>query len=162
MKIHSLLLLACLPLGAIRAAEKPTPAPEPKQVLAIVVVETLQRQTAITDYDRFDIAFHDLARKRKWPVTLKVERFAANMPAYDPEVRLFTRPLREETPGDLTYRAWVTVTIRGEKHDFGIVTYRTYPRAGENREDTLEKVFAGAAQAIAGKFEPLLFPGTSK
>jgi hypothetical protein len=129
--------------------------------LAIVVVDTLQQQQgAITDFDRIDMAFQDVAKRRKWPVKIKAERLTANMAAHDIELRIFNQPLREETSGDLTFRGWMTLMVNGTKHDFGIVMFQYYPRAGEQSEDVLEKVFRGVANNAAKKIEPILFPGS--
>jgi hypothetical protein len=170
MKAHTFarpLLLVALLFTAGAAARAEETAKEPalnRRELAIVVVETLQGRTggAITDFDRLDMAFQDVAKQRKWPVILKAERLAANLPDHETELRIFTQPVREETSGDLTYRGWMTLTVNGTKHDFGVVTYRYYPRLGEHTEDALEKVFLGAAKAAAAKVEPILFPELSR
>ena len=151
-------------LGAASLSAQDAPPPAGQRELAIVVVDTLQsnRGSAVTDFDRLDIAFHQLARQRKWPVPLKVERFAANTPAHETELRIVNRPVRRDTPDALTFRAWVTLTVAGAKHDFGIVTYEYSPRPGEPMDDTLDKLFLGAARAAAAKFEPILFPAPGK
>jgi hypothetical protein len=164
MKTHrvlkSLLLVSLfVTAGAVAHAEDATKSADAPRQLAIIVVETLQsRGGAITDFDRLDMAFQELAKQRKWPVTIKAERFAANNPEYDTELRIFTQPVREETSGDLTFRGWMTLTVNGTKHDFGMVTFRYYPRLGERTDEVLEKVFFGAAKAGAEKIEPILFP----
>jgi hypothetical protein len=131
--------------------------PEERPTLAIVFVENLRAQSTTSDFDRFDLAFRQVARERKWPVNVTAERFGANQGAHEIELRIFHRPLREETQLDLTFRSWMTLTIRGVKHDFGIVTYAHYRRPGESSDEALEKVFRGAALAAADKIEPLLF-----
>jgi hypothetical protein len=136
-------------------------APEPQRELAIVVVESLQRNHgAFTDFDRMDLAFREVVEKRKWPVKLVAERFAANTDPHETELRIFNQTIREETPGERTFRAWMILTDHGVKHDFGVVSYRYYTRPAENTEDRLEKIFRGAANAAADKIEPILF-GTS-
>ncbi len=158
------LLFATLSLGA--AAEDPAkPAKEPdnRPVLAIVVSENLQNQgSAFTDFDRIDIAIHEVAKKRNWPVKIVADRFAAGVPDYETEVRIFSQPVRRDTPAELVFRAWTSLYIKGKKTDFGIVEYRHYPRLGENMNDTLEKVFLGYANVLADKLEPILFPKTDK
>lgn len=158
MKIRLIpLLFAALLLTAVstRAAK----APDDRPKLAIVVVDNLQSQrSTFTDFDRLDIAFQEVAKKRKWPVAVAVERFAANSPAHDTELRIFNQPLRQEVPGELMFRGWMTLTVAGVKHDFGIVSFRYFLRAGENLDDTLEKTFRGAANAAADKLEPILWP----
>lgn len=150
-------LLASLFLTTIAMCAETTAPPQAPRELAIVVVDSVQRG-AITDFDRIDIAFTRVAKERNWPVTIKAERFAANTPAHETELRIFNRPVRQETPGDLTFRGWVTLTVDGTKHDFGMILYRYYLRSGENMDDVLEKVFLGAAKVAADKIEPILFP----
>ena len=154
------LLFAALFLAAGAAAAKTTgKAPDDRPVLAIVVVDSLlYQQGAITDYDRLDLAFAAIAKERKWPVRIQAERFAANTAEHETELRIFNQPLREETLGDITFRGWMTLTVGGRKHDFGIITFRHYVRPGETLEDILERVFRGAANAAAAKIEPILFP----
>ncbi|HEX2860941.1 MAG TPA: hypothetical protein VHN79_04850 [Lacunisphaera sp.] len=144
--------------GLAETAEK-TESVNDRPVLALVVVDNLQRSGgAITAFDRLDMAFAHVANERKWPVTLSAERFAANTPDHDNELRVFLQPVRAEKPGELVSRSWVTLTISGKKHDFGVVLFRFYPRAGEHADDTLEKLYRGTAAAIADKVEPVLFP----
>ena len=155
--ISSLLTVLLLAVATAQAAK----APDDRPKLAIVVVDNVQsRQSAFTDFDRLDLAFQDVAKKRKWPVAIAAERFAANTPDHDTELRIVNQPLREEVPGEMTYRGWMTLTVAGVKHDFGIVSFRYYRRAGENADDMLEKIFRGAANAAADKIEPILWPQT--
>ena len=150
-------LIAALLLAPVVVRAEDAPAARPK--LAIVVVENLSRRGgAITDFDRLDIAFHKVAKERNWPFEIEAERFAANTPDHETELQIFNQPVREETPGELTFRGWMTLKVNGEKHDFGIVLFRLYPRAGENISDTLDKVFLGVARKAADKMEPILFP----
>ena len=157
------LLLASLFLTTTAMCAETTAPPQATRELAIVVVDSVHKQRgAITDFDRIDIAFTRVAKDRNWPVTIKAERFAANTPAHETELRIFNRPVRQETPGDLTFRGWVTLTVDGTKHDFGMILYRYYLRPGENMDDVLEKVFLGAAKVAADKIEPILFPELSR
>ncbi|MDI1247286.1 MAG: hypothetical protein PSV13_00240 [Lacunisphaera sp.] len=154
------LLIATLCLAAVPVFAKKAPqAPDNRPIFSIVVVDSLlYQQGAITDYDRLDMAFTALAKERQWPMRIQAERFAANTPAHETELRIFNQPLREETLGDITFRGWMTLTAAGRKHDFGIITFRHYVRPGENLDEILEKVFRGAAEAAAVKIEPILFP----
>lgn len=153
------LLVSLLLAAGVSYAKPAATAPDDRPILSIVVVDSLlYQQGAITDFDRLDLAFASIAKERKWPVQIKAERFAANTPAHETELRIFNQPLREETLGDVTFRGWMTLTVRGRKHDFGIITFRYYVRPGENLDDMLEKVFRGAANAAAEKIEPILFP----
>lgn len=144
---------------SVRAADDDSAkAAEPQRELAIVVVESLQRNRgAITDFDRMDLAFREVAKKRKWPVKIVAERFAANTESHETELRIFNQSIRDDTPGERVFRAWMTLTDHGVKHDFGIVTYRYYIRPMEDNEQRLEKIFRGAANAAADKIEPILF-----
>ena len=147
--------------AAARAADeaKPAPKPEEKPRLAIVVIENLSRfGGAITDFDRLDIAFHKVAKERKWPVELVAERFAANLPDYKTELRIFDQPLRYELPGELTFRGWMILRVDGKKHDFGVVVHHYWPRPAENNEDILDAIYLGLARQTADLIEPILFP----
>jgi hypothetical protein len=96
--------------------------------------------------------------KRHWPLTVHVERFAGNLPAHDPELRIFYKGIYPEDLGDQTFHAWVILTDHGKKTDFGIIRFRYYPRAAEREDDVLERVVRGAAELTADKIGPLLFP----
>lgn len=158
-RLPALLLVSLLLAAGVSHAKPAAKPPDDRPTLSIVVVDSLlYQQGAITDFDRLDIAFESIAKERKWPVQIKAERFSANTPAHETELRIFNQPLREETLGDVTFRGWMTLTVRGKKHDFGIITFRYYARPGENLDDLLEKVFRGAANAAAEKIEPILFP----
>jgi hypothetical protein len=154
------LALGSVAIAARAADGKSAPAAEPQRELAIVVVESLQHNhgSAITDFDRMDVAFREVVEKRKWPVKLVAERFAANIKPHETELRIFNQTIREEVPGELTFRAWMTLTDHGVKYDFKVVKYRYYRRLAEQTEDQLEKIFLGAANAAADKIEPILFP----
>lgn len=155
--------VASTAFAAPEAGKKSPDAAESPRELALVVVESVEReQGAITDFDRMDLAFREVVEKRKWPVKLVAERFAANTQPHETELRVFHQSIREETSGDLTFRAWMTLTDHGTKHDFGIITYRYYPRPGERYDEQLEKIFRGAANAAADKLEPILFGRSTK
>lgn len=155
--------LLFLAVNAVFAADPaPSPAaPAPVRELALVVIEPIgSHGGAITAFDRLDIAFTDVVKQRKWPVKLVAERFAANTPDHETELRVFYKELREDVPGERTIRAWMTLTDRGQKHDFGMVVFRYSPRLGEPFDQMIEKMFLGLANAGADKISPLLFPKT--
>jgi hypothetical protein len=153
--LSSLLLATGLPGHAQPA---PSAAAAPRE-FTIVVVESLVRGPGrITDYDRINSVFTQVFERRKWPVTIKVERFAANNPEHDIELRVFYSGIYEETPGDLTFHAWMTLYDHGAKRDFGVIRFRYYPRALELEEDALEHSVRGAAEVAADKIEAALFP----
>lgn len=138
-------------------------SPVASRELAIVVVESLGSGISDrNDFDRLDLAFTKVFAQRKWPAKIVVERFAANGPAHDTELRVFLKGIYEEMPGDLTFHAWMTLQDHGKKRDFGIVRFRYYRRPGERMDEILDKVFEGAAVVTADKIEPLLFPKTEK
>jgi hypothetical protein len=155
-----LLSAAALVLLAPSAwAEDAARKPEDRPKLGIVVVDNLDHHgSAITAFDRLDIAFQKVAEQRRWPVMVMAERFAANMASFDTELRIFNQPIRHDMPGELTFRGWMILTDHGVKHDFGIVTFMYSTRPLENMDDVLNKIFLGAANAAADKIEPLLFP----
>jgi hypothetical protein len=154
-------LLLCLLLasgvrgGAQTASAPAAPLPE----LKVVVVESLVRGPGrITDYDRINAEFTAVFRKRKWPVTIKVERFASNTPDDGLQLRVFYQGIYEEAPGDLTFHAWMILYDHGTKKDFGIVKFRYNPRPLQDEEDVLDRVVRGAAGEAADRIESALFP----
>ena len=143
-----------LPVAAHAAKE-----PDDRPKLAVVVVENLRNTgNAIDDFVRLDMAFEKVAKERKWPVAIDAERFAANTPEHETEVRIFPRPIRQELPDEFVFRGWLTLKVDGEKHDFGIIKFEYRPRPGEWNDDVLDKIFLGAVRKMADKIEPLLFP----
>ena len=130
--------------------------------LTIVVVESLrERSLGDSPYDRISRVFTDVFETRKWPVKIKDERFAANTPNHDLELRVFFHGIARDTPSELTFRAWILLYDHGKKHDFGMIRYRYSPRLGENMDDVLDKAVAGAARIAVEKIEPILFPDQS-
>jgi hypothetical protein len=154
-------LLYCLfALSGVPGRAQTTPAPAAAtRELTIVVVESLVRGPGrITDFDRIKTVFTDVFEHRKWPVKIKVERFAANTSPSDIEFQVFYKGIYKETPVDLTFHAWMTLYDHGVKHDFGVVRYRYSPRPLQDEEDVLERVVRGAAEIAASKIEAVLFP----
>jgi hypothetical protein len=150
-------LLLSLLLAAGARAQAPAAAGLPE--LKVVVVESLVRGPGrITDYDRINTEFTSVFGKRKWPVTVKVERFASNTAEDGLQLRVFYQGIYEEAPGDLTFHAWMTLIDHGTKRDFGIVKFRYNPRPLQSEEDVLDHVVRGAAEAAADKIEAALFP----
>lgn len=151
-------LVLALSLAASPRARADAPPARPPE-LAIVVVEALERgPERITDYDRINEVFTQVIGRRHWPLTVHVERFAGNLPAHDLELRIYYRGIYAEDLGDLTFHAWVTLTVHGKKSDFGIIRFRYYPRPAEQEDEALERSVQGAAELTADKMEPLLFP----
>ncbi len=164
MKRRTLLPLLLLSLLAsasalIAADTKSAPADDTRRTLTVTVVEPVERNPGNDEFfHRVARVFTDVFEARKWPVKIEVERFGANQPEFDLELRVFLQPIREETSGDLTFRAWMTLYERGTKHDFGVITHRDYPRAGRNTSDVLDDVVRAAAANVARKIETVLSP----
>lgn len=146
-------------------AETPPPAAEAPRELTVVIVESLSGRSLATDsYERIARVFTSVFEKRKWPVTIKTERFAADTVVHPTELRIFFQGITEDVPGELRFRAWVTLSDHDTKTDFGVVTYRSNPRPSQPVEDRLDQSVRGAAGVVADKIEPILFPkaGTTK
>jgi len=160
--LRSILLAGVLATGIAGAAETAPAAPaaaDAPREFTIVVVESIgPRPGDIDTFDRIAEVFTRVIKERKWPVKVKVERFASNLPAYETVLRVFYKGIHEEMPGELTFRAWMILEDHGEKHDFGIIPYRYTPRPGEPVEDSLQNTIRGAARDVAKKIEPILFP----
>lgn len=156
--LHSVLLLSSLAVVLPLAAAKDK-QPEPTDVLGVVITEPLRsRGQDDDDYNRLALAFETLGRRRGWPVKVEVERFAANNTVRDKELRVVTQSLRQVVPGTMEYRAWVTLVVGGQKHDFGVLRHDYMIRPGERTDLMLDRIFLGFAAAAADKIEPILFP----
>src|SRR5580698_7133030 len=119
-------LLAMLLAGSPVRAQGPAPAPGD---LTVVVVESLdQRPGRVARFDRIEEVFGQVFAKRKWPIHIHFERFAANTSDSETQLRIFYQGIYSETPGDLVFHAWMVLYVNGAKHDFGVVRYRYYPR----------------------------------
>jgi hypothetical protein len=149
------LLALVLPAAPLHAQ---APAAAPRD-LTVVVVESLdQRPGRVARFDRIAEAFGQVFAERKWPVRVHFERFAANTSETETQLRIFYQGIYSETPGDLVFHAWMVLSVDGVKHDFGVVRYRYYPRAGQLEDITLNKIVRGAAEEAAARIEPILFP----
>jgi len=136
----------------------PTAASAPRE-LTIVVVDAIGGNARERDtYDRIARVFTDVFDAKKWPLKVNVERFGANSPDHEIELRIYLKGIRKETPVDLTFSAWITLTDHGTKTDFGIIRYRCDIRPMEQMDDRLDRVVRGAALMTVAKIEPILFP----
>lgn len=158
-RFASPLLAAALLLSAAPShAKDAPPAMEERPKLAIVVIDNLRdRRSIFTEFDRIDLAFQKVAKQRKWPVAIAAERLTAQTPVHPLELRIFYQGLREYIGNEFTFRAWMTLVVRGVKHDLGIVSFRYTIRMWENNDEMYDKIFRGAANAAADKIEPLIF-----
>lgn len=161
----SLLVSFALSFNAeVLAATGPTkPSARPELVLVVVIPLTSSPNPTTSpftslDFDRLDLAFQDVAQRRHWPVTIVAERFAANTPAHDLELRIFLQPGRQDSPEEYRFRGWMSLSLHGNKHDLGMIIHSEFLRAGESVDDFLDKVFRGAATIVARRIEPILFP----
>src|ERR1017187_7115530 len=132
--------------GTGRAQTAPTTA-DARRVFTIVVVDELggSNSSFYNTFNRIDRVFTEVFEARKWPVKITAERFGANAPTHDIEMRIYIQSIRWETPVDLVFSAWMTLDDHGKKKDFGVVRYRSNPRPTENVEDQLDKIVRGAA-----------------
>jgi hypothetical protein len=145
--------------GTGRAQTSASPAGAPRE-LTIVVVDELGGDNSryYNTFNRIARVFTDVFEARKWPVKINVERFGANAPPHEIEMRIYVQSIRRETPVDLVFSAWMTLDDHGKKQDFGIVRYRYSPRLAENASDRLDHLVRGAAIIAAAKIESALFP----
>lgn len=158
MKLLSFLLAALAFTGFAARAEIKTADPARGEFPVVIVDTLIAHGRNRTDFDRLDQAFEKVARQRQWPRAPIAERFTANTPDYPTEIRVVLRSISSYTPEELIFRGWTTVTVDGRKHDLGIIMYRQDLLTGMDMDRTLERLFEGAARAIAEKVEPLLFP----
>ena len=155
------LLLAIVAPGR---AQSSAPVADARRELTIVVVDELggNKSGGYDTFNRVARVFTDVFEAKKWPLKINVERFGANAPKYDIELRLYVQSIRRDTPVDLVFRAWMTLDDHGKKRDFGVVRYRYSPRPTEEMSDQLDQVVRGAAVIAATKIEPVLFPSADK
>jgi hypothetical protein len=150
------LLLAVLSAPAATAVAQ---SQRPPTEIAVVVSEALdQRAEGVTTFAAIQSAFTRVFGRQGWPATVSVERFAANNPDHDFELRVFFRGIYYETPGTLTVRAWMTLFVKGKEHDFGIIKYQIVQGPIEHRDDAFEALLRGEAEIAASKIGPILFP----
>jgi hypothetical protein len=141
-----------------RAVAPAAAASAPTQI-AVVVSEALERRAeGVTTFAAIQKAFTKAFSRQGWPATVSVERFAANNPDYDVELRVFFRGVYYETPGELTVRAWMTLFEHGREHDFGIIKYQLVQGPIEHRDDAFEVLMRGEAELAAARIGPILFP----
>jgi hypothetical protein len=152
----TLVLLALVLAASPVRAQVPAAAPSD---LTVVVVESLdQRPGRVARFDRIAEVFGQVFARRKWPIHVHFERFAANTSDSETQLRIFYQGIYSETPGDLVFHAWMLLYVNGVKHDFGVVRYRYYPRPGQMVDINLDRIVEGAANEAAARIEPILFP----
>jgi len=153
------LLSILVATGVAGGAQTAVPAANAPRELAIVVVAALRGgQGDYNAFNRIDRVFTEVFEAQKWPMKIAVERFGANSPAHEIELRVYARGISRETPVDLVFSAWVTLSDRGKKEDFGVIRFRYYPRPTESIDDQLDHAVRGAALAVVEKVRPFLFP----
>jgi len=159
-----LLLFPIVLAGFTGRAQPPPTTTDTRRVLTIVVVDELGGSNSryYNTFNRIDRVFTEVFEARKWPVKITVERFGANAPTHEIEMRIYVQSIRRETPVDLVFSAWMTLDDRGKKQDFGVIRYRYSPHPTENMGDQLDQIVRGAANIAATKIEPVLFPSASQ
>jgi hypothetical protein len=168
MKTRFALGLLLFPLvlttGVAGRAQTPAPTADARRELTIVVVDELGGSNSryYNTFNRIARVFTEVFEARKWPVKINVERFGANAPTHEIEMRIYVQSIRRETPVDLVFSAWMTLDDHGKKQDFGVVRYRYSPHPTENVGDQLDQIVRGAANIAAAKIEPVLFPAASQ
>lgn len=155
------MLLSLLLAAGSTGRAQPSTAPAAAQPdLGVVVSETLDRGAeGFATFAAIQKVFTRVLSERKWPVSVSVERFAANNPEHDYELRVFFKGIYYETPGVLTLRAWMTLVDHGKEHDFGIIKFQINQGPIEHRDDAFEVLLRGEAEIAASKIEAILFPG---
>ena len=130
----------------------------PRCELAIVVVDSIQMNTGPNgNFDRVARVFTDVFQKIQWPLDVTVERLAANTPDHDTELRVFLQDSGYLTSEEFTFRAWITLSDHGTKHDFGMVGFTCRPRLRQGTDEVLDMAIRGVALIIARKIAPILF-----
>lgn len=141
--------------------DQPSPGTSDKETMLVVVADSLISNRAYHNahdmYIRIKYNFTKAFEKEDWPVELKFERWSSSIPEDGLQLRVWFKSLEEETFSDLVFRAWVTLHENGEKTDFGIVKVSTYPRAGQNTQDTLDEIVLMAGEAVAKKLNEAKF-----
>jgi hypothetical protein len=164
-------LCAIFALSAGLLGQPPPPAPpgpppaQPPRELTIVVAAPLGRDPgrASLNYPGMASNFLRAFRDRKWPINLRAEQFGgAGQKEYPLELDVFYEPIqRQLSPAEIRFTAWVTFKDNGVKHDLGIIKYVYLRRPFEENDLVLEETIQGAADLIADKIQPLLFPTAS-
>jgi len=141
-------------------------APPPaggKPTLAVVVLDALPR---VGHYDGFNFIAEEFGHAfeaRHWPVGVEFERFAANTEDHAIELKLYDQGIRNDFNfAEQHLLIWVILEINGAKHDFGIVDFKYYPRAGEREDDVIHRMYRGVGEKVAQRIEPFLVPPSSK
>ena len=87
-------LVLALGIGGAQAmrAEAAATEPKPQGDLTIVVVESLEQGPGrLANFDRMSEVFTDVFTARKWPLNIKIERFASTPKATQRSSGYFTR-----------------------------------------------------------------------
>ena len=156
----AILLTVAAPICLGAPAKPLTNAPSTSPELAVVVVETMPRRGGVSpDFDLIAEEFQRVFDARHWPVKVIIERFAANNDPHALELKIFYQGVHSEFSGmEKRYRAWTVLTVNGTAHDFGVIEYRYQPRPGEDVDDSIHRIFRGAAKQTADLVEPFIAP----
>lgn len=132
--------------------------PAPRELVVVVSESPGNAPSSFGSYDRIARIFTEVFERRGWPATIRVERFGAEKTSHPTELRVFFDAIREETFGDLTFRARMVLVDGGRETDFGVVRFRYFPRPWQHTDDRLDNTVRGAAVVTAGRIEAALFP----
>lgn len=135
-----------------------TAAPPPRELVVVVSESPGNAPSSFGSYDRIARLFTEVFERRGWPAAVRVERFGAEKKSHPTELRVFFDAIREETFGDLTFRARMVLVDGGRETDFGVVRFRYFPRPWQHADDRLDNTVRGAAIVTAGRIEAALFP----
>lgn len=149
-------LLAAMATAA-PTASVPAPAAPASREMTVVIVDSLrqQRRGGFDDFDRMAEVFGRVFDRQHWPVKVTFERFAANNGSPDLELEVFYKGIQNEFD-EQVFKAWTILNDHGTKHDFGIVEFRYQPRLGQNIDDMIQHIYAGAAEKTAALIQPYL------
>ena len=153
-------LLFLVPVVAKAADAAPAPTDTPKREMTIQISERISRSGANAPYERIARVFPDVFEARHWPFTFKTERLAAGTEDQPLELKVYFQGIRQDVPGELVFRAWLTLLVDKHEYDFGIVRADYSIRPGRFVDDLLDDVTREAAIKVAEKVEGVLFKKT--
>jgi hypothetical protein len=158
LRVHPWILVFVSLAGVVRMPAQTQDSQNPRVLYIELVESNGQGINGMNDFYQIATEFRDAIESRKWPIQVKLARFAANSVPHDLELRIRYKGIYPEAPGDETFHAWITLFDHGTTHEFGMVTYRYYMRPGQNMDDVSEHAMRGAAKEAAKTLGSLLFP----
>ena len=151
------LTLAAAPVLNAKPAAPEKGKPEKQRELVVVVVENLIHPGSGYDaYNRAAYVFGDVFDKRKWPVKVRFERFAANTKDHPLELQMFLKGIRHDFPDEFDFYAWVILKADGKKLDLGMVKGEYFAHPIEQGDDILDGAVRAGAVKVADKIQPYI------